>query len=94
MSRVPLDFGFYTSILFVYFIYFIFFMYVFNCSLYCVSWNCFACTFVTQLIKINQSINQSIIHASDVTYLLLYFSVSCLAAYPAIGRLSAKATPH
>ena len=34
------------------------FMYVFNCSLYCVSWNCFACTFVIQLIKINQSINQ------------------------------------
>jgi len=30
---------------------------MFNCSLYCVSWNCFACTFVTLLIKINQSIN-------------------------------------
>ena len=43
--------GFYTSIFCV-------FYYVFNCSLYCVSWNCFACTFVTQLIKINQSINQ------------------------------------
>jgi len=44
---------------------------VFNCSLYCVSRNCFACTFATQLIKLlcvyvcytinkDQSINQSI----------------------------------
>ena len=54
-----LDFGFYTSIFCVFYLFLFFFVlsfvYVFNCSLYCVSWNCFACTFVTQLIKINQS---------------------------------------
>ena len=56
------DFGFYTSRPI-----FCVFYYVFNCSLYSVSWNCFACTFVTQLIKINQSINQDKKQTDQIT---------------------------
>ena len=53
------------------------FYYVFNCSLYCVSWNCFACTFVTQLIKINQSINQSIKSHSPSLWEMVNFDRNC-----------------
>ena len=74
-AKVPLDFGIYTSIFCVFYFYFFHvIMYVFNCTSYCVSWNCFACTFVTQLIKIDQSINQSIKPKKTSNWSLLFYS--------------------